>query len=91
MIIVAKTLVVDWWQVITDLAVNGKYTTRQLSRMLGRTKAYIPNLRNQPAHSPKHEDGEALIELWCKVMGKDRSEIPRKKREPTISEMKRWR
>lgn len=66
---------VDWWQVIVDLCTHG-HTHASIAISIGVGRSTINDWKNNSSR-PKHEDGENLIELWCRLAGKSRESVPR--------------
>lgn len=64
----------DWTRLILDLRKHG-YTMRSLAVVTGISAATICRLIAYA--SPRHEDGEVLLAVWCEVMGKDRDAAPK--------------
>lgn len=67
---------VDWFFIITDLQRVGVYPEMVAGR-LGVSRGTIQNFRNSDTE-PRHCDGEALLDLWRTVTGKQ--EPPTKKK-----------
>ena len=72
---------IDWFRFISDIS------RRQFS--LSRTAAELEVSKStllgwKMGSEPKHGDGEALIEMWCQVTGRDREIVP------VVVHRKRW-
>lgn len=74
MAIKAARLSVDWWRVITDLNYCG-YSTTAIGVSLSVPSSTVRTWRG--GASPRHECGEALIDLWASVTQKSRDSVPR--------------
>lgn len=68
---------VDWWRVITDLGYAG-YTRAAVGVAVGVSKSTIHGWHS--GATPRHGDGEALIELWASATGNSRESVPRVRR-----------
>lgn len=69
---------IDWFMVIVDLERCGM-SWRDVGKQMGMSKGWVEHLKNSPGSSPRHDDGEALIELWCDATSKAHSEAPRER------------
>lgn len=67
-------LPVSWWHVIVSLERHG-YTHGAIASAIGSARTTVEGWKNSNA-SPRHEDGERLIHLWCVVMQSDRDALP---------------
>lgn len=65
---------VSWWHVVVSLERHG-YTQSAIAAAIDSKRTTVLNWKNNGA-SPRHEDGERLIELWCAVMFKERNDLP---------------
>lgn len=65
---------VSWWHVVVSLERHG-YTHSAIAAAIGSKRTTVQNWKNNNA-SPRHEDGEQLIELWCAVMQQGRDKLP---------------
>lgn len=70
---------VSWWHLIVGLERNG-YTHAAIAGAIGSKKGTVEGWKNKFA-SPRHEDGERLIALWCAVTQKGRDDLPVKASE----------
>jgi hypothetical protein len=64
---------VNWFRIIADLSRCGK-STYDISAQLERAQSTVDRWAN--GSEPRHNDGEDLIDMWCREMGKCRSEVP---------------
>jgi hypothetical protein len=67
---------VSWWHVVVSLERHG-YTQSAIAAAIDSKRTTVLNWKNNGA-SPRHKDGERLIELWCAVMQQGRDELPLK-------------
>lgn len=65
---------VSWWHVIVMLERHG-YTHGAIAASIGSSRSTVEGWKNKNA-SPRHEDGESLIDLWCAVMQQGREGLP---------------
>jgi hypothetical protein len=65
---------IDWFRVLADLDHKG-LGNRSIARSLKIPKSTIAGWKDG-IHEPRHSDGERLIELWCKTVGKPREGLP---------------
>lgn len=69
---------VDWFRIIVNLERAG-LPWRDVGKLMGMSKGWVEHLKNSPGASPRHDDGEALIDLWCDAMDKPREDVPRER------------
>lgn len=79
---------IDWWRVIVELGYQG-YSHQRIADELMVGKSWVAGVKNS-GHEPKHGDGEMLLELWARVLGKPMSEAPRASVAADSARM-RWR
>lgn len=70
---VIQSVKVDWFRVLTDLTRAG-CSLQQIADELDISKSTL--LGWKQGASPRHHSGEALIELWCRIKERDRSDLP---------------
>lgn len=66
---------VDWFRVIADLERFG-YHTRKIATTIQVSRTAVIGWRNRGAR-PRHEDAEALIELWMAITRNGRETVHR--------------
>lgn len=66
---------VDWWRVITDLNYAG-YSNGRISAELLVSKSWVAGVKNDGTE-PRYRDGEMLLALWSKAVGKPAAEAPK--------------
>lgn len=64
---------VNWFRIIVNLN-RKKLSTRAFAAMLKIPRSTIDGWKQ--GAEPKHSDGERLISLWCKTLGRVRAEVP---------------
>lgn len=64
---------VDWFRLVTDLQYAG-VSMREAARRIGVAEGQLRNLRK--GGEPLYPRGDALIELWCEVLAKSRTDLP---------------
>jgi transposase-like protein len=67
---------IDWFQILSELSRSG-YSLQDIAEELDVVASTLIGWKK--GASPRHHTGEALIELWCRVTGKDRQELPKEK------------
>ncbi len=65
---------IDWFRLMSELK-RGGWSLRAMAAATRISKPVLVGLRNSGAE-PKHVAGEALIELWCRVTGLGREQLP---------------
>lgn len=68
---------IDWFWVIIDLERAG-YSRTALAIAIDAKKSTVQGWKM--GATPRYDDGDRLIELWCRVMGKDREGLPKRSR-----------
>lgn len=70
---------IDWFRLMVDLDRAG-YPGRRVSSEL---KIPYPTLKSRAYHDaePRFQDGEALVNLWVSVLGRDPSLVPRRAKQ----------
>lgn len=66
---------IDWFEVLMDLQRKG-YSPATIGMAIDVPRTTINGWRDLGA-SPRHEDGEKLIALWCSVLGSTRELLPK--------------
>lgn len=66
---------VDWWQVVVDLCNNG-HTIASIAISVGSAHTTVIDWKNKGA-TPRFNEGDALVELWCSITGNSRESVPR--------------
>ncbi|MCS3401395.1 hypothetical protein NYE92_01360 [Pantoea sp. B566] len=66
----------DWFRLLTDISRHG-YSLQDIAEELDVVASTLIGWKK--GASPRHHTGEALIELWCRVTGKSRSQLPKEK------------
>lgn len=69
-----EKLLVDWFRVIVDLERKG-YGPTIIALSIDAPKTTI--LGWKQGSRPRFEEGDSLIDLWCRVVGKNRSDLPK--------------
>lgn len=67
---------IDWFDVLLDLQRKG-YSPATIGMAIDVPRTTIIGWRDLEA-SPRHDDGERLVALWCTVMELPRHELPTK-------------
>lgn len=68
---------VDWFRVLADLRrSHAEMTLATVARALGLKERTIRSYYAE-GHEPNHRDGEAIVGLWCSVLRRQRSTLPR--------------
>ena len=70
---VVATFKTDWFRVINDITRSG-IPLQEIARELDVSKSAIIGWKQGAA--PNHHTGEALIDFWCYVTQRPRSELP---------------
>lgn len=65
---------VDWFRVLIDLEQRG-FHPQVVSDAINVARSTILGWRNSHAE-PGHTDGERIIDLWCRVTGRARINLP---------------
>lgn len=65
---------VDWFQLLLDVQRKG-YTLVNISSAIDVPRTTMLGWRDLEA-SPRHQDGERLIALWCNVTACQRDDLP---------------
>lgn len=65
---------VNWFQLLVDLK-RHNVTAYDVERMLDVSRTTV--LRWGQGSEPRHDDGELLLELWCRLTGRSKDEAPR--------------
>lgn len=65
---------VDWWRVIVDLCRNG-HTHATIATAVRVGKSTVAGWKD--GSSPRYEDGEVLVSMWCDVTGNSRESVHR--------------
>jgi hypothetical protein len=68
---------IDWFRVITDLERKG-YSRTVLAMAIDAKKSTVQGWKM--GATPRYDDGDRLIELWCQVMGMGREGLPKRSR-----------
>lgn len=78
---------VNWFRVLIDLDRAGY----RLPRVSATTRIPIATLKEyrNNERDPRHSAGDALIELWCKVLERKRPDLPTVAKTMSVSEAKR--
>ena len=71
---------VDWFRIYADLK-KSEWSLCRVSRETGIARTTMASWRD--GVEPKHADGEAIIEVWEKVTGKCRKDVPVQRRYPS--------
>ena len=66
-------MLTDWFRLIVDLERSG-YKQAEIALSVDAPRTTM--LGWKQGAEPKHKDGERLIDLWCRVMGKGRDHLP---------------
>lgn len=69
-----KKLLVDWFRIITDLERAG-YRHVDMAAAVGAGKSTVVGWKN--GSQPAFDEGDSLINLWCCVTAKQRSDVPK--------------
>jgi hypothetical protein len=69
-----EKLLVDWFRVIIDVCGEG-HTHSTIAMACGTAKSTVQGWKQ--GATPRWEEGDALIDLWCQVVGKSRLDLPR--------------
>lgn len=67
---------IDWFRILADLSRKG-YSLQGIADELDVVASTLIGWKK--GASPRHHTGEALIEMWCRVTGSTRKEVPREK------------
>lgn len=70
---VVATLKTDWFRIISDITRSG-IPLQEIARELDVSKSAVIGWKQGAA--PTHHTGEALIDFWCMVTQRARSEVP---------------
>jgi hypothetical protein len=65
---------VDWAVVLDELASSLGVSFRALSEAIDIPRVTMIDWRK--GASPRHKDGERVIATWCRLTGKERSDLP---------------
>lgn len=66
---------VDWFKLITQLCTQHDYTHVLIAMAVGVSKSTVQGWKQ--GATPRWEDGNRLVCLWCRVTGNGRDELPR--------------
>lgn len=69
---------VDWFRVIVELCNAHGYTHSTIAAAVGSPKSTVQGWKQ--GSTPKFEEGERLIALWCQVTRKGRETVHRVRR-----------
>jgi hypothetical protein len=64
---------VDWFAVLVDLNRKGLHTAG-IADLIRAPRTTV--LGWKQGGEPCHADGEALVQLWCRVMERERADLP---------------
>ena len=71
---------IDWFRIYADLK-KSKWSVCRVARETGIARTTLMYWRD--GAEPKHSDGETIIEVWEKVTGKCRKDVPFQRRYPS--------
>lgn len=69
-----KKMVSNWFRVIIDLERSG-YPHNAIATFVGVSRRTIGNWKG--GASPRWDEGELLVSLWCQVTSSDREQVPK--------------
>lgn len=64
---------IDWFQVITSLGRAG-YSLSAVASAIRVPKGTLTGWKQ--GAEPRYSDGERLVQLWCQITGRDRTDLP---------------
>lgn len=67
---------IDWFRLLSDISRQG-YSLQVIADELDVVASTLIGWKK--GASPRHHTGEALIEMWCRVTGKCRQELPKER------------
>ena len=67
---------IDWFRLLSDMSRQG-YSLQDIADELDVVASTLIGWKK--GASPRHHTGEALIEMWCRVTGKCRQELPKER------------
>lgn len=70
---VMHSVKVDWFRILKSLNRLG-YSGQQIADEIDVAKSTL--LGGRQGAEPRHSSGEALIELWCSILSRERSQLP---------------
>lgn len=82
-----QEIVVDWFQVLTDLKKVG-LSMYDVSDLIDVPKATLLSWKNDGAQ-PRYDPGSKLVALWCARRNQNQDELPRRKAPMSAARAKR--
>ena len=67
---------VDWFSIFSDIKRHG-ISFAMLENHVNIPRASLHFYKS--GGEPKHKDGEKLIDFWCRLLAKERNQLPREK------------
>ncbi len=74
---------IDWFRLIVELCGSHGYTHSTIAAAVGAPKSTVQGWKQ--GATPKYEDGERLIDLWCQVTANGRETVHRVKRHSHLA------
>ncbi len=74
---------IDWFRIIVELCGSYGYTHSTIAAAVGSPKSTVQGWKQ--GATPKFEEGERLIDLWCQVTANGRETVHRVKRHSYLA------